>query len=153
MSVFPLMRLLRCSFLAASLFSWSMAASTTSLSSARSKKVPAYSRMLSGLSSNILRTNNPNREFISGCYLKYFSFSILSSSYNITYNWYMQPTFFFSISFFWALTMPSTPIRSWLLLYRFSACWSASPLASSPYSICCCCSYSSLIEIWKLIII
>ena len=38
--------------------------------------------MLSGLSSKILRTNNPSNEFISGCYLKYFSFSILSSSYN-----------------------------------------------------------------------
>ena len=81
MSVLPLMRLLRCSFLAASLRSCSMAYSTTSLSSARSKKVPAYSRMLSGRSSKIFLTKRPSSEDISGCCLKYFSFSILSSSY------------------------------------------------------------------------
>ena len=80
MSVFPLIRLLRCSFLAASLRSCSMAASTTSLSSALSKKVPAYSRMFSGRSSKIFLTKSPSKLLISGCYLKYFSFSILSSS-------------------------------------------------------------------------
>lgn len=80
MRVFPLIRLLSSSFLAASRLSYSMESCTTSLSSALSKKVPAYSRMLSGLSSRIFLTKSAMSPLISGCCLKYFSFSILNSN-------------------------------------------------------------------------
>ena len=83
MRVFPLIKLFKCSFLATSLLSYSIAPSTTSLSSALSKKVPAYSRMLSGLSSKIFLTKSAIKPLISGCDLKYLSFSILNSNYNI----------------------------------------------------------------------
>ena len=83
MSVLPLIKLLSNSFLAASLLSFSIAWSTMSLNSALSKKVPAYSRMFSGLSSRIFLTKRAISPLISGCYLKYLSFSILSSSYAV----------------------------------------------------------------------
>jgi hypothetical protein len=57
--------------------------STMSLNSALSKKVPAYSKMLSGVSSRICLMKRAIRPLISGCFLKYFSFSILSSSYTV----------------------------------------------------------------------
>ena len=76
---------------------------TTSCSSALSKKLPAYYRIFSGLSSSTLNMKSCTMQASSGCYRKYFSFSMRSSS------------FFFSISFFCARMMPSTPIKSWLL--------------------------------------
>lgn len=85
MRVFPLIRLLSNSFLAASLLSASIDYSTTSLSSALSKNVPAYSKILSGLSSKIFLTNKATNPLISGCCLKYFSFSILNSNYKEIY--------------------------------------------------------------------
>ena len=81
MRVLPLIKSFKYWFLCSFSFSFSIASVTTSLSSALSKKVPAYFKMSSGLSSRILRINKAISPFNSGCWRKYNSFCMRNSSY------------------------------------------------------------------------
>ena len=81
MRVLPLIKSFKYWFLCSFSFSFSIASVTTSLSSALSKKVPAYFKMSSGLSSRILRINRAISPLSSGCWRKYSSFCMRNSSY------------------------------------------------------------------------
>lgn len=140
MRVLPLIKSFKYWFLCSFSFSFSIASVTTSLSSALSKKVPAYCKMSSGLSSRILRINKAISPFSSGCWRKYSSFCMRNSSYkekkllqlqHYSFKSIRSLTFFFSISFFWAAIIPETPIRSWLLMKAFSSSSSSSSSSSA----------------------